>query len=107
MTLWYGTVGGIGDIIYPTSGGTSIDRFPLMQPWGESPPQKGGLNSDGTQIAPADAAIVLELAASDRWNPAADINDDKQVTSPGRAHDPAGGGWELGSGFKKALSYVD
>lgn len=81
MTLWHGTVGGIGDIIYLISGGTSIDRFLLMQPWGESPPQKGGLNSDGT-LTSTDVRIVFRTRGKRRLE-----NSD--------------------SDSKKALSYVD
>ncbi|MHC1574330.1 MAG: S-layer protein domain-containing protein [Candidatus Methanogasteraceae archaeon] len=78
---------GIGDTPYPIpGGGGSIDRFPLMQPWSDTPPQKGDLNGDG-RITPADSAIVLQLAAggSASCDPAtfaaADVSDDNRVTS--------------------------
>ena len=41
---------------------------------------KGDLNGDGT-LAPADAVIVLEMAARGEYKPIADVNDDKRVTS--------------------------
>jgi parallel beta-helix repeat protein len=79
---------GIGGDPYPIPGGTSIDRFPLMQPWTATAPQKGDLNSDG-YITPTDAAIALAIAAdggsascdtSDAWAHA-DVSGDGQVTS--------------------------
>jgi parallel beta-helix repeat protein len=42
--------------------------------------QKGDLNHDGT-LTPADAAIVLQLAATGAQNPAADVSGDGCVTS--------------------------
>lgn len=75
---------GIGDTPYPIpGGGTSIDRYPLMQPW--TPPQNGDLNSDGT-ITPADAVIALQIAAGSRLCDdaalaAADVSGDNHVTS--------------------------
>jgi len=36
-----------GNDPHPIPGGTSIDHFPLMQPWTATAPQKGDLNSDG------------------------------------------------------------
>ncbi len=75
---------GIGDTPYPIPGGSSTDRFPLMQPW--TPLQKGDLNGDGF-ITPTDAAIALVVAAggSASCDPAtfsaADTNDDHRVTS--------------------------
>ena len=75
---------GIGDTPHLIPGGGSTDRFPLMQPW--TPPQKGDLNGDGF-ITPADAAIVLVIAAggSTSCNPvtfaAADVSGDHRVTS--------------------------
>ena len=71
---------GIGNIMYSIPGGTSIDRFPLVQPWSEVPPQKGDLNRDN-QITPADAAIALRIAASGAHDDAADVSGDGQVTS--------------------------
>ncbi|MEA3323528.1 MAG: dockerin type I domain-containing protein [Euryarchaeota archaeon] len=62
------------------SGGTSTDRFPLMQPWTGGMPQKGDLNYDGI-LTPADAAIALAIAASGAQNPAADVSGDDRVTS--------------------------
>jgi len=40
----------------------------------------GDLNRDG-KIAPADAAIALELAARGEWDSAADVNCDGRVTA--------------------------
>jgi PKD repeat protein len=40
----------------------------------------GDLNRDGT-LTPADAVIALHLAASDGWDPAADMNSDDCITS--------------------------
>ena len=76
---------GIGDTPYPIPDGTSVDRFPLMQPWGESPPQKGDLNRDG-KITTADAVIALQIAAGSRpcdaaMLAAADVSGDGCVTS--------------------------
>ena len=57
-----------------------------MQPWSESPPQKGDLNYDGI-LTPADAAIVLQLAGSGSAScdatmlAAADVSSDDRVTS--------------------------
>ena len=33
--------------MYPIPGGDSVDRFPLMQPWEETPSEKGDVNGDG------------------------------------------------------------
>ena len=77
---------GIGNDPYPIPGGESEDRYPLMQPWTDTPPQNGDLNHDG-QITPADAAIALEIAAggSASCDPAtlaaADVSGDNRVTS--------------------------
>ncbi len=71
---------GIGDTPYDIPGGNSIDRFPLMQPWAATTPQKGDLNGDGT-LTPADAAIALRIAASGTHDDAADVSGDGQVTS--------------------------
>ena len=70
---------GIGDDPHPIPGGTSTDRFPLMQPWSDMP-QKGDLNDDGI-ITPADAAIALRLVATGAHDDAADVSGDGQVTS--------------------------
>nr|QNO46606.1 hypothetical protein OEAKOMNL_00007 [Methanosarcinales archaeon ANME-2c ERB4] len=75
---------GIGDTPHPIPGGSSIDRFPLMQSW--TPPQKGDLNSDGF-TTPADAAIALVIAAGGSSScdlatfAAADVSGDECVTS--------------------------
>jgi parallel beta-helix repeat protein len=76
---------GIGDTHHPLPGGTSIDYFPLMQPW--SPPQKGDLNGDD-HITPADAAIALAFAVGGgsascdaAMLAAADVSGDGRVTS--------------------------
>jgi len=77
---------GIGNDPHPIPGGTSIDRFPLMQPWAATTPQKGDLNGDD-RITPADAAIALAFAAggSASCDPsmlaAADVSGDGKVTS--------------------------
>ena len=41
---------------------------------------RGDLNHDGT-LTPADAAIALELAATGGWDPAADVDGDRRITS--------------------------
>jgi parallel beta-helix repeat protein len=71
---------GIGDDPHPIPGGTSVDHFPLMQPWTGGTSLKGDLNNDN-QITPADAAIALQIAASGAQNPAADMNDDGRITA--------------------------
>jgi parallel beta-helix repeat protein len=77
---------GIGNDPHPIPGGTSIDRCPLMQPWTDTQPQKGDLNSDGN-ITPADAAIALAIAAGGSAScdlatlAAADVSGDNRVTS--------------------------
>ena len=43
-------------------------------------PQTGDLNSDGI-LAPADAAIALQIAATGVHDDAADVSGDGQVTS--------------------------
>jgi parallel beta-helix repeat protein len=76
---------GIGDDPYPIpGGGTSTDRYPLMQPW-TGPPQKGDLNRDN-RITASDAAIALQIAVGSRPRDpatlaAADVNNDGSVTS--------------------------
>ena len=72
---------GIGKDPYPIPGGTSIDHFPLMQPWPwTATPPKGDLNGD-RRLTPADAAIALQLAASGGWDANADVSGDHSVTS--------------------------
>ena len=70
---------GIGEGPHLIPGGESEDRYPLMQPWTDTP-QKGDLNADGI-LTPADAAIALRLAATGAQNPAADVSGDDRVTS--------------------------
>ena len=77
---------GIGDSPHPLPlHGTSIDRYPLMQPWTGDTPQID-LNGDD-QITPADAAIALAIAASGSAScdpttlAAADVSGDGCVTS--------------------------
>ena len=70
---------GIGDDPHLIPGGTSTDRFPLMQQWSDTP-LKGDLNGDD-QITPADAAIALQIAATGGWNADADVSGDGSVTS--------------------------
>ena len=75
---------GIGDTSYPIPGDRSADRFPLMQPWTDTP-QKGDLNSDGS-LTSADAVIALEIAVGSRpcdaaMLTAADVSGDGRVTS--------------------------
>ena len=72
---------GIWNTPYAILGGTGAqDRYPLMQPWTSDTSQKGDLNSDD-QITPADAVIVLAIAASGAHNDAADVSGDNCVTS--------------------------
>jgi len=69
---------GIWDTPYDISGGSGAqDRYPLMQP---SPSQKCDLNGDN-KITPADAVIVLTIAASGGENYYADVDGDGKVTS--------------------------
>ncbi|PXF60531.1 MAG: hypothetical protein C4B59_09095 [Candidatus Methanogaster sp.] len=83
---YYSDYNGIGTDPHPIPGGTSIDRFPLMQPWTPPLPQKGNLNGDD-QITTADAAITLAIAAdgSTSCDPAtlaaADVSGDGSVTA--------------------------
>ncbi|CAD6492575.1 MAG: Periplasmic copper-binding protein (NosD) [Candidatus Argoarchaeum ethanivorans] len=71
---------GIGDTSYQIPGGSSIDHFPLMHPWGK-PPLKGDLDGD-YQITSTDAAIVLEIAVGSRpFDDAADVSGDGRVSS--------------------------
>jgi parallel beta-helix repeat protein len=78
---------GIGNDPHPIPPyGTSIDHFPLMQPWTDTPSQKGDLNGDGI-LTPADATIALAFAAggSASCDPAmlaaSDVSGDNRVTS--------------------------
>ncbi len=63
---------GIGNDPHPIQGGESEDRYPLMQSWTDTPPQNGYLNGDN-QIAPADARVAFQLAATGAHTPAADV----------------------------------
>jgi parallel beta-helix repeat protein len=77
---------GIGEDTYPIPGGDSIDRFPLMQPWTDTPPPKGDLNGDD-HVTPADAAIALTIAVGGSAScdittfAAADVSGDNRVTA--------------------------
>jgi parallel beta-helix repeat protein len=71
---------GIGDDPYSISGGGSVDRYPLIQPWTGDTSQKGNLNRD-CYINPADAAIALRMAVRGEYDPAADVSGDDRVTS--------------------------
>ena len=71
---------GIGDTPHPIPGGSSVDYFPLMQPWNEDTQQKGDLNGDG-QITAADAIIALGMAVSGEHNDNADMDGDGRVSS--------------------------
>ena len=71
---------GIGNDPHPIPGGSSIDYFPLMQPWTGDTSQKGDLNSDGI-LTPADAAIALRMAVRGEYADAADVSRDGRVTS--------------------------
>ena len=77
---------GIGDTHYDIMRGVSIDRLPPMQPWTDTPSQKGDLNGND-QITPADTAIALAFATggSASCDPAtlttANVSDDNRVTS--------------------------
>jgi len=70
---------GIGDTPYPILSGGSVDNYPLMQPWSDTP-LKGDLNHDN-RITPADAAIALRIAVSGAHDDAADVSGDGCVTS--------------------------
>jgi parallel beta-helix repeat protein len=67
---------GIIDTRYPVQGGSGEDRYPLVNPW----PLKGDLNSDHI-LTPADAVIVLRIAATGGWDVNADMNSDIRITS--------------------------
>ena len=71
---------GIGDTPHPIPGGSSVDYFPLMQPWNADIPQKGDLNHD-SQITAADAVITLRMAMSGGHSDYADMNNDGMITS--------------------------
>ena len=78
---------GIGDDPHPIPGGSSVDHYPLMQPWTATASQKGDLNGDN-RITPADAAIALAFAAGGgsascdaTTLDAADVSGDGRVTS--------------------------
>ena len=71
---------GIGNDPHHIPGGSSVDRYPLMQPWGGDTPPKGDLNSDH-RLTPADAAIALQIAATGAHDDAADVSRDGRVTS--------------------------
>ncbi|RZB28828.1 MAG: nitrous oxidase accessory protein [Candidatus Argoarchaeum ethanivorans] len=71
---------GIGTDPYPIHDGSSIDRFPLMHPWGK-PPLKGDLDDDD-KITSTDAAIALQIAVGSRpFDDAADVSGDGRVSS--------------------------
>jgi len=81
----YDTGDGIGNDPHPIPGGTSIDHFPLTQPWSGTQ-QLGDLNGDD-QITPTDAAIALRIATGSSAScdtatlAAVDVSDDGRVTS--------------------------
>ncbi|RZN14934.1 MAG: hypothetical protein EF812_04060 [Methanosarcinales archaeon] len=71
---------GIGDTSYQIPGGSNIDYFPLMHPWGK-PPLKCDLGGD-SQITSTDAAIALQIAVGSRqFDDAVDVSGDGKVTS--------------------------
>jgi parallel beta-helix repeat protein len=76
---------GIGEDSHLIPGGSNKDYYPLMDPWHEHEPLLGDLNGDD-KITPADAVIVLEIAAGSRpcddvALAAADVSRDGSVTS--------------------------
>jgi parallel beta-helix repeat protein len=71
---------GIGNDPHPIPGGTSIDRYPLMQPWAGGTSQKGDLNHDGT-LTSADVLIALEIAVSGGYLIGADIDESGYVNA--------------------------
>jgi len=73
-------IDGIGDTPHPIPRGSSVDYFPLMQPWSEDTQQKGDLNGDG-QITAADAAIALGMAVSGERGDDVDMDGDGWVSS--------------------------
>ena len=61
-------------------GGSSVDYFPLMQPWSEDTQQKADLNGDG-QITAADAAITPHMAVSGERDDNVDMDGGWRVSS--------------------------
>jgi parallel beta-helix repeat protein len=70
---------GIGNMPHPIHSGSSVDRYPLMQPW-EKPPLKGDLDGDD-KITSADAAIALQMSVCSKYCSTADVSGDGRVTS--------------------------
>ncbi len=62
---------------YNINGSSNFDYHPLYLP---KAPVKGDLNGDGS-LTPADATIVLRLAATNAHDDAADVSGDGSVTS--------------------------
>ncbi len=71
---------GIGDTHHPIPGGTSVDHFPLMQPWTGDTSLKGDLNHDG-MLTSADVLIALEIAVSGGYLLEADIDGSGYVNA--------------------------
>ncbi|KAF5417667.1 MAG: Cell surface glycoprotein [Candidatus Methanogaster sp.] len=67
---------GLGNMPYNINGSSNFDYHPLYL----KAPVKGDLNEDGS-LTPADATIVLRLAATDAHDDAADVSGDGSVTS--------------------------
>ncbi|KAF5414572.1 MAG: hypothetical protein C5S48_08330 [Candidatus Methanogaster sp.] len=71
--------GGYVLVGYTKSYGAGGSDFWLIK-LGTAAQVRGDLNHDD-QITPADAAIALQLAASGGWDPAADVDGDRRITS--------------------------
>jgi len=69
--------------MYPIPGGDSVDRFPLMHLWEETPSEKGDVNGDGA-VDMADVIFLLNHVGDPagcsikNWD-AGDVNCDGKI----------------------------